>query len=242
MFNPKVFAHRGASGKCFENTMSAFLEAYKQGTDGIELDVQLTEDGVPIVIHDADLRRLAGVSRKINSMTYAEIKKTQVGKKFIRSLFGHSIPTLLEVVAFCETYGISLNVELKETISERPESINDIISMLSDVKDVHISSFDYNLIQKVKKIDSRMETAFLVRKKGVDWNNLHRYIHADGFHLHKKLITEPYINKLIDTGKKIRVYAVTGIESITLNPPSYIDGWITDFPGEFIKRRTDIDN
>ena len=54
MFNPIVFAHRGASGICFENTMKAFEKAVEQGADGIELDVQLTEDGVPFVIHDPD--------------------------------------------------------------------------------------------------------------------------------------------------------------------------------------------
>ena len=80
-----------------------------------------------------------------------------------------------------------------------------------------------------------METAFLIGKKSVDWNNLKQYSCADGFHFHKRLLKEPYLTNLIQSGKKIRVYGMTGTEPITFNPPSYIDGWITDYPDRFNK-------
>ena len=52
MSKTKIFAHRGASGYAPENTLEAFALAITQGADGIELDVQLTKDGIPVVIHD----------------------------------------------------------------------------------------------------------------------------------------------------------------------------------------------
>ena len=82
MSRPAVFAHRGASGSCFENTMTAFQKAADQGADGIELDVQISEDGVPFVIHDSDLIRLAGIRRTIATMTSTELKKAKVGRKY----------------------------------------------------------------------------------------------------------------------------------------------------------------
>ncbi|MCZ2260121.1 glycerophosphodiester phosphodiesterase [Sporosarcina sp. G11-34] len=241
MNRPTIFAHRGASGKCFENSMKSFLEAYKQKADGLEIDVQLTEDGVPMVIHDSNIFRLAGIKKEISSMTYAEVKKIRIGRKYIRGLFGHHIPTLHEVANFCSTHKMGLNIELKETVLERPDSVAQIIAITSGVDRIHISSFHYPLIAKVKEISPNMETAFLVRKKGVDWENLNEYRSADGFHLHKRLLTEPYVSKIVSTGKKIRVYGVTGKENFISNPPTYIDGWITDYPGVLLKRKKDFD-
>ena len=80
MSNPTVFAHRGASGVRFENTLKAFEKAVDQGADGIELDVQLTEDGVPFVIHDPGSFRLAGIRKMISSMTSTELTRIRVGK------------------------------------------------------------------------------------------------------------------------------------------------------------------
>jgi glycerophosphoryl diester phosphodiesterase len=233
MSKPTVFAHRGASGIRFENTLEAFEKAVEQGADGIELDVQLSEDGVPFVIHDSELTRLAGIRRAISSMTSAEMKRIRVGRKYIRLCYGHRIMTLIEAVSFCEKHNLALNVELKETVSERPELVKLIVDIVSIIEDVHISSFDYNLLEVVKEACWEMETAYLVRKKGVEWENLERYSCADGFHFHKRLLKEPYLNNLVLSGKKIRVYGMTGTEPITFNPPPYIDGWITDYPDRF---------
>ena len=155
--------------------------------------------------------------------------------KRYRRLFGHPIPTLIEAVSFCETHGLALNVELKETVSDRPELIKMIVDIVSVMENVHISSFDYHLLEVVKEESERMETAFLIRKEKRRLDNLKQYSCADGFHFHKRLLKEPYLSNLIQSGKKIRVYGMTGTEPITLNPPPYIDGWITDYPDRFNK-------
>ena len=64
MSKTKIFAHRGASGYAPENTLEAFALAITQGADGIELDVQLTKDGIPVVIHDETIDRVtkSGIS------------------------------------------------------------------------------------------------------------------------------------------------------------------------------------
>ena len=61
MTTPLIIGHRGASAVAPENTMAAFGEAIDVGADGIEFDVRLTRDGVPVVIHDGTLRRTGGL-------------------------------------------------------------------------------------------------------------------------------------------------------------------------------------
>ena len=63
MSKTKIFAHRGASGYAPENTLEAFALAITQGADGIELDVQLTKDGIPVVIHDETIDRVTEANK-----------------------------------------------------------------------------------------------------------------------------------------------------------------------------------
>ena len=100
---------------------------------------------------------------------------------------------------------------------------------------VHLSSFDPAILEKAKAIEPKIETALLLKKKTTDWDRLEDYDFADGFHFHKRLCKEPYISALVASGKKLRVYGMTGKEAIAAAPPSYIDGWITDYPGRFKK-------
>lgn len=233
MSNPMVFAHRGASGVCFENTMQAFKEAARMHADGIELDVQLTADGVPVVVHDKDLYRISGIRKRVSDLHFSELQRINIGNKFLRLFKGHRIPTLQEVVSFCELKRLALNIELKETVSERPEMLHKIIdiAMLSD--SIHLSSFDPEILRKAKAIEPSIETALLAKRTTTDWNCLEKYDFVDGFNFHKRLLKEPYLGAMVASGKKLRVYGVTGKETITQQPPPYIDGWITDFPDRF---------
>lgn len=235
MSKPVVFAHRGASGVCFENTMRAFKEAARQNADGIELDVQLTADGVPVVVHDPDLYRVAGIRKRVSSLHFSELQSVKIGSKFLRLFNGHRIPTLQEAVSFCEMNRLALNIELKETVSERPEYLREIISMAMLLDNVHLSSFDPEILKKAKAIEPSMETALLVKRKEMDWGHLEKYDFVEGFNFHKRLLKEPYLGAMIASGKRLRVYGVTGKEAVALQPPAYIEGWITDFPDRFTK-------
>lgn len=76
-FEKQYIAHRGFhdnGSACPENTLPAFKKAVEQGY-GIELDVQLTKDKVPVVFHDYDLKRAAGVDRKVEDCTFEELKQ-----------------------------------------------------------------------------------------------------------------------------------------------------------------------
>ncbi|WP_153732907.1 glycerophosphodiester phosphodiesterase family protein [Sporosarcina obsidiansis] len=234
MSDSQVFAHRGASGTHFENTMSAFEAAARKGADGIELDVQQTSDGQIVVIHDDNLHRLAGVDQQIDQVTAEELRHIKVGRGGCRLIFGHTIPILFDVVTFCSKHDLSLNIELKETVYGQPAIFQRILQYVDCLADVHISSFDYPSLQLVKQEDPCMETALLLRKKTVDWECLSSY-HVDAFHFHKRLWVEPFQTPLIESEKKLRIYGITGSESFLSQSPE-ITGWITDYPKRVQKK------
>lgn len=76
--HPLIIAHRGASAERPENTLAAFRRAIALEADGIELDVQVTRDGVPVVFHDASLRRLTGTAGHLARKTWPELRRLRV--------------------------------------------------------------------------------------------------------------------------------------------------------------------
>lgn len=74
----QIWAHRGASSKAPENTMEAFEQTVREGADGIELDVHLSADGIPVVIHDSTLERVSGEIGLVHDRTLAQLKRLDV--------------------------------------------------------------------------------------------------------------------------------------------------------------------
>ena len=107
-----TIAHRGASAKLPENSLAAFDEAVRQGCDGIELDLQLTRDGVPVVYHDRTLFRVGGGLRTVGARSLDELRRLDIGSRFGLEFRGQRIPTLGEVL---DRYGgrLLLLLEIK---------------------------------------------------------------------------------------------------------------------------------
>jgi glycerophosphoryl diester phosphodiesterase len=105
---PLIIAHRGASHDAPENTITAFALAVEQGADGIELDVQLSADGIPVVMHDASVERTTNGRGAVSKLTIEQLQRLDAGD-------GRPVPTLDEVF---EIFGPTLlyNVELKTGI------------------------------------------------------------------------------------------------------------------------------
>ena len=96
-----VTAHRGASAAAPENTIAAFERAIEVGVDAIETDIRLSRDGVPVLVHDADLSRVANSGAKVADLTAAELARIDVGAWMAPAFSGQGIPTLSWLAARC---------------------------------------------------------------------------------------------------------------------------------------------
>jgi glycerophosphoryl diester phosphodiesterase len=115
-----VIAHRGSSAEAPENTLPAFEAAVQRGADAVELDVRLTADGAPVVIHDATLDRTTDRTGPVSGLTLAELRAVDAGSKFTpdggrtypHRGQGAQVPTLGEVLWTFPR--LSVLVEIKE--------------------------------------------------------------------------------------------------------------------------------
>ncbi len=98
----KIIAHRGASGACPENTLSAIKKAIDVGVDAIEIDIRLSSDGEVFVMHDAKVNRTTnskGLLRRLNS---EYLRNLDAGSWFDSQSTGERIPTLRQVIETCK--------------------------------------------------------------------------------------------------------------------------------------------
>src|SRR6266704_6290544 len=110
---PLRIAHRGASARAPENTLAAFAEAVRLGANAIELDVHLTADGVPVVIHDGTVDRTTNGRGEVAAMTLKDLRRLDAGAWFSSRFRGERIPTLEESLEFARGR-CAMNVEIKE--------------------------------------------------------------------------------------------------------------------------------
>jgi glycerophosphoryl diester phosphodiesterase len=111
--HPLIIAHRGDSADYPENTRAAFSAALAAKVDGIELDVRLSADGVPLICHDETLARFGGTTRSLRKLSAAEICAVDVGSWKHPRFADERVPTLDEVLLQCRR--TMLCIELKAT-------------------------------------------------------------------------------------------------------------------------------
>jgi glycerophosphoryl diester phosphodiesterase len=124
-----VIAHRGASGHAPENTLKAFRVAAEMGADAIELDVRLSADGVPVVIHDRRLNRTTNLRGRVRAMTAAALGRADAGA-------GEHVPTLAEVLDAVPH--MPLMIEIKEPDAQR--AVRELVLARGDAGRVAIAS------------------------------------------------------------------------------------------------------
>jgi glycerophosphoryl diester phosphodiesterase len=176
---PLVIAHRGSSALAPENTMAAFARAMRDGADGIELDVRLAGDGVPVVIHDPVLRRTGLRAGSVAKLSSIELARIDVGRWFkgartelsIKEDATQSIPTLEQVFQFLEQHKrATVYLELKtdqaeSSAGELARSVVELIKRHQLEKRVVIVSFNLDLIEQVKRNDAAIVTGALFEPK-----------------------------------------------------------------------------
>lgn len=230
MHNIEIYSHRGASSSALENTWPAFLKACELGV-GIELDVQITKDGVVLVYHDDNLKRLSGKNLWIEESDYEKIKDLRIGKRGRRKFSADRIPLAYEVFHWAKEKAVPLNIEIKESFAVHPDGPEILAAMLEGLQNIHLSSFNAEILKEMKKLKPDIETALVV-KRNLTLEFLDKLTWVDSIHLHKRLYSENLLARLKDMKKTIRVYGIVGTEKAVKQPSHNLSGIITDYPGK----------
>ena len=153
-----IYANRGASADFPELTLAAYEGAVAQGADGFECDVRLTKDEVPVLWHNATMLERAGNPGLIAEMTYQEVSRAYP-----------QILTLDQFLAFAVKSKKSVLIESKHPVisgNRIEEVVVETIASTKGIEKIAVSvmSFSWFAIEKMKRLDPRISTTFLMHK------------------------------------------------------------------------------
>lgn len=226
--DPVITYHRGYSSRAPENTMASFEAALEDGCPRIELDVQMTADGVAVVTHDTSLRRCTGCNANIYDLPYAQVQQLDAGRWFHRQFTGSYIPTLEEVLALCKGK-TELNIEIKPstfTPTLEAETVR-LIHAYDYGADCVVTSQSYETLCKVKELDPDITTGYILALGVGTYYDLPA---ADFFSVESTFITAGMVQQIHLRGKTISAWTINRQQDAEKLLQLGVDDLITDKP------------
>ena len=161
---PKLIGHRGVKDLCPENTLESILKAFDLGLNFVEIDVKISKDRVPILLHDDTLDRTTNGSGLAIDYDYENIKKLDAGKFFYKENTNIFVPKLEDILSLCTNYNGNLNIELKPNKKFEKENVYQIYKITKNINqiDIFFSSFDMISILEISKLYPQSKRSFLL--------------------------------------------------------------------------------
>ncbi len=200
-----VTAHRAGSTRAPENTLAALHNAIADGADVVEIDAQETADGEVVLLHDTDLRRIAGVARSVWEMRSDELQRLDVGSWFAPGFAGERIPTLRAFAAAARGR-VRLNVELKDN-GHGTDLAARVVAVLRETgvaDQAAVSSLDLGLLRQVRRSAPEIKLG-LILATGI--GNLPA-LDVDFVALSRRLATPAVIRQLASHGREVHVWTL----------------------------------
>jgi len=165
--NDALIAHRGASALAPENTLVAMRKAAQLGAKWLEVDVKLTRDRQPVIIHDDRVDRTTNGRGLVAGLTLADIRQLEARAQFGDAFAGVTIPTLQELIACVLELDMGLQLELKPTAGDDVETAEVALGVLKSMWPANrdrlfLSSFSVRSIQAAARLMPDVPRAFAV--------------------------------------------------------------------------------
>ncbi len=160
----KIIGHRGVRNIAPENTLESILKAFNLGLEWVEIDVKISKDNVPFLLHDDTLDRTTNGTGIANQQNYSDIKKLDAGFFFYNKKTNIYPPSLKEVLELVKKKKKSLNIELKPNKGFEKQNVKNILNVMENYNNVEVyySSFDLDSCILTKKILPNSSCSFLV--------------------------------------------------------------------------------
>ncbi len=225
---PTIFAHRGASAYAPENTLAAFELAREQGADAIELDVKLSADEIPVVIHDSTVDRTTNGSGSVANLSLASLQELDAGE-------GQRIPTLDEVFASVGK-DLYINVELTNYGAPNDALVDKVVEVIEkhalQERILFSSFFAKNLTRAAQLLpDTPRGLLALSGALGI-WARSFGFRSKDyqAIHPNMKNVTEKMIARAHQRGQRVHVWTVNTTDEMRYLAAWGADGIFTDDP------------
>ena len=231
--NIETIAHRGYVAKGVENSIEALEGAAEVGADYVEFDIILTKDNKFVVMHDYNLKRLAGLNKRVQDMNFDEV----VGLTIKQGDFTSKIPSLEEFVNKAKELNMKLVIELKPHGAEPSNYIDILIGEIKRLKleNYKFMSLNSKVMEELETKVPNIETGYVIP---LQFGNFH-HSNIDFFVIEDFSYRDRLVEQARKENKQVFVWTINNPALITKYLQSPADGIITDEP-ELVKEEKDI--
>ncbi|QKY69259.1 glycerophosphodiester phosphodiesterase [Lentibacillus sp. CBA3610] len=235
-----IFAHRGASKYAPENTMAAFNLAYQQGAGGIETDVHLTKDHIPVLMHDENVKRTTNSTGYINDYTFDQLKQLDAGSWFSPEFAGARIVSLEELIKWIHDKPLYLNIELKNNKIDYNHLEHIVYDRLSYYHLLHrtiLSTFNPTSVKRLKHLNRNVGVALLTSRRHKNIVPAAKDLGANAIHIQYRHLNQLLVDKCHQENMTVRAYTVNKPRQLLHCFSIECDGIFTDTPKTAVKYR-----
>ena len=220
---PLVISHRGVSNKNgVQNTVQSLEKTAQLKPDLIEMDVQETKDGQFVMMHDANLKNLAGINASPQDLTLEELKGLDISENGYRT----KISSFDDYLNRANELHQRLLIEIKTSKKDSPQMMERFLEKYGTIikqYDHQMQSLDYHVIDQVLKYDSTIPAYFIL-----PYNSIFPKTKATGYTMEYSTLDEYFVTKLWYTEQKLYVWTINNSDALDKSLHLSVDGMITD--------------
>ena len=220
---PLVISHRGVSNKNgVQNTVQSLEKTAQLKPDLIEMDVQETKDGQFVMMHDANLKNLAGIKASPQDLTLEELKGLDISENGYRT----KISSFDDYLNRANELHQRLLIEIKTSKKDSPQMMERFLEKYGPIikqYDHQMQSLDYHVIEQVLKYDSTIPAYFIL-----PYNSIFPKTKATGYTMEYSTLDEYFVTKLWYTEQKLYVWTINSSDALDKSLQLSVDGMITD--------------
>ena len=226
----QIYCHRGLSSEAPENSLEAIDLAISSLSDGVEIDVQETKDGVVIVCHDSSLKRIAGKKINIADVTYEELKQYDISYYFSKDHEFTYIPTLEEVMSLVKGRA-HLLIELKRN-SASADLAAKVVGLIEQYEmeyQCSIQSADYAYLRQVNELNPDLTLGYILTTA---IGNYYKNDMIDFFCVRSMFVNNTTVAKAHAQGKAVYAWTINTRAEAERMKNAQVDVIITDYPAK----------
>lgn len=213
LYIPKVIGHRGAKAYAPENTLASIHTAADMGIEWVELDVKLTRDGEPIIMHDETLERTTNGIGNVADMKLEDIRELDAGSWYAESFAGEKIPTLEDALDVILSRGLGLNLEIKPCPGREVETAENALDVLTRIWPDEsapplISSFQLVSLETALDMIPSYPRGMLMDEHQDNWQEMMEYLEASTLNIDGRKLTQELMDDYLECRKPILCYTI----------------------------------
>jgi len=228
-----IYGHRGARGEAPESTLAGFTTAYRHGIRHFELDVQLSSDGIPVVIHDLTLERTTGKTGKVANQSAAELSRLDARTNTAPWPDPVGVPTLEQVLDACPEvahYQLEVKPDGRNRLNILCNRLTEMIQRRKLFETVVVTSSDGWFLQQIKRRNRKIHTGYVAGRRFPRPVITARRLGCSYLVPSWRICSAEMVNQAHRHDMQVSVWTVNRIHDMLLMEDMGVNSIITDFP------------